>query len=66
MKAKQSTCRKCKQNVFEASLRGAYLARMNETGVAGIWECRPTCEGNPLASKDDALLLAIGHKREAV
>lgn len=24
-------------------LKGAYLARVNETGVPGIWECRPSC-----------------------
>lgn len=34
-------CRKCRANAFEC---GGYLARVNEKGVPGVWECRPSCE----------------------
>jgi len=52
-------CRKCGQSVHEASLRGAYLKRVNEKGVPSINECRPNCDANPFAGQDDALLGAI-------
>lgn len=25
---------------------GGYLTRVNEKGVLGIWECRPTCDAD--------------------
>ena len=59
MKIKEVVCRKCKQTIFDASLRGAYLARMNGKGVSGIFECRPSCEDNPAAGPDDALLQSL-------
>ena len=33
-------CRLCGKGVLEI---GGYLGRVNETGVDGIWECRPMC-----------------------
>ena len=33
-------CRKCGANQFTC---GGYLQRVNDTGVDGIWECRPSC-----------------------
>jgi hypothetical protein len=33
-------CHKCGKGVQEI---GGYLKRVNETGVAGIWECSPSC-----------------------
>ena len=59
MKATDLVCRKCNDNMFDASLRGAYLGRVNEKGVPGIFECKPSCEPNPIAGSDDALLSAI-------
>ena len=52
-------CRLCGNDPIEASLRGAYLKRVNEKGVASINECRPNCDANPLAGQDDALLGAV-------
>lgn len=34
-------CQLCGRGLY--GLKGAYLARVNETGVPGIWECRPSC-----------------------
>lgn len=34
-------CRLCGKEIHELS--GAYLTRVNELGVTGIWECRPVC-----------------------
>jgi ribosomal protein L37AE/L43A len=34
-------CRKCNKGADEI---GGYLQRVNETGVSGIWECRPSCD----------------------
>jgi hypothetical protein len=47
-------CRLCGKNVFEC---GGWLERVNETGVDGIWECRPDC--NTTICEDDAVLGAI-------
>lgn len=33
-------CRNCSRNAREI---GGYLHRVNELGIAGIWECRPNC-----------------------
>lgn len=47
-------CRKC--GVPAHQCRG-YLQRVNEKGVPGVWECRPTC-GADLPS-DVRLALAV-------
>ena len=63
MKANKMKCRLCGQDMFEASERGAFLKRVNETGIDGIWECSPSCDrkhGNP----DDALLAALEDNHE--
>jgi hypothetical protein len=36
-------CHKCGKGAREI---GCYLQRVNETGVKGIWECRPFCGAN--------------------
>ena len=36
-----TVCRKCGKAAFEI---GGYLHRVNEEGVPGIWECRPSCD----------------------
>lgn len=47
-------CRKCGKTMQECK---GYLERMNEKGVPGIWECRPSCDADlPL---DMRVLLAI-------
>lgn len=48
-------CRLCGKEVHE--LHGAYLIRVNEKGIPGIWECRPAC-GSTL-SQGELLLRAI-------
>ena len=35
-----TVCRKCGKGAQEI---GGYLTRVNEKGVIGIWECRPSC-----------------------
>jgi hypothetical protein len=47
-------CRKCNKGVHEI---GGYLHRVNEKGVAGIWECRPSCDA--LMPNHEAVLAAI-------
>ncbi len=47
-------CRKCGKVAQEI---GGYLHRVNEKGVAGIWECRPTCDAD--LPFETSLLLAI-------
>ena len=47
-------CRLCGKTVLEI---GGYLHRVNETGVTGIWECRPSCSAQ--MTDDDRLLAAI-------
>ena len=51
-------CRKCKSSTDEASDRGAYLSRVNQKGLPGIWECSPSCEST--GNQNDALRRAIG------
>lgn len=41
-------CRKCGKGI--ADIQG-WLERVNEKGVPGIWECRPTC-GSVLSNED--------------
>ena len=36
-------CRLCGKGAQEI---GGYLHRVNKTGEAGIWECRPTCDAD--------------------
>lgn len=36
-------CRLCGKSAQEI---GGYLTRVNEKGVTGIWECRPTCDAD--------------------
>lgn len=48
-------CRLCGKSISE--LRGAYLTRVNEKGVPGIWECRPTCEAD--LPQEALLVMAI-------
>jgi hypothetical protein len=47
-------CRLCGKTPHE--IKG-WLTRVNEKGVPGIWECRPSCDAQ--LSQDDALLGAI-------
>lgn len=51
---KRMCCRKCGKGVHEV---GGYLERVNEKGVPGIWECRPSCEAK--LSNEDAIMAAI-------
>lgn len=48
-------CRLCCKTIHE--LMGAYLIRINEKGMPGVWECRPMC-GSDLP-QDTLLLMAI-------
>lgn len=38
-------CRVCGRDAIETG-GGGWLKRVNETGVPGIWECRPSCEAD--------------------
>lgn len=47
-------CRKCEKYAPEI---GGYLERVNEKGIPGVWECRPTCDSDlPFETR---LLLAV-------
>lgn len=48
-------CRLCGK--LGSELQGAYLTRVNEKGVPGIWECRPVC-GSSLP-QETLLMMAI-------
>lgn len=48
-------CRLCGKGLDD--LRGAYLTRVNEKGVPGIWECRPMCEAD--LPQETLLIMAI-------
>jgi len=52
-------CRKCGDWANPAAERGAYLKRVNEFGVKGIWECSPTCGENMNQRPGDPLLMAL-------
>lgn len=54
-------CRLCEKGIGE--LRGAYLTRVNEKGVPGIWECRPTCESD--LPQETLLMMAIESDKES-
>lgn len=47
-------CRLCGRTALEI---GGYLHRVNEKGVKGIWECRPSCDAK--LSNSEAILAAI-------
>ena len=47
-------CSLCGKDSFET---GGWLERVNEKGVMGKWECRPSCEAE--LSNDNRLLGAI-------
>lgn len=49
-----AVCRRCGKDAN--NIRG-WLLRVNETGVAGIWECRPSCDA--VLSLDERLIGAI-------
>ena len=64
---KQSqVCRKCGDDAFDASNRGAYLRRVNEFGVDGIWECAPGCHFKFSDDPDAALLGALEDNQKLV
>lgn len=50
----ESACRLCGKGLFEI---GGYLQRVNEKGVPGIWECRPSCDAQQ--TQEENLLQAI-------
>lgn len=52
-------CRLCGKGVTE--IRG-YLKRMNELGVEGIWECRPSCDAE--LSDEERVVAAIEDGQE--
>lgn len=52
-------CRLCGKNAHE--IKG-FLHRVNEKGVPGIWECRPSCEAQ--LGNDERLLAALEHPKE--
>lgn len=45
-------------NYRKCGQRGQVLTRVNEKGVAGIWECSPICD-IPFVSNEAALIYAI-------
>jgi len=47
-------CQLCGKSIQEI---GGYLHRVNEKGVPGIWECRPSC--NVKLTQEENLLLAL-------
>lgn len=53
-KVRDLKCRKCGKSAPE--IRG-WLERVNERGVPGIWECRPSCDAKP--TNEEAILGAI-------
>lgn len=53
-KCSDMKCRRCGRAAHEI---GGYLARVNEKGLPGIWECRPNCAAD--LPQDVALMLAI-------
>ena len=55
-----TTCRLCGKAAYEI---GGYLTRVNEKGVPGIWECRPTCDADlPFETN---LILALEDEEKA-
>lgn len=54
------TCRLCNKGIND--IKGAYLTRVNEKGVPGIWECRPNC--GAVLTQETLLLIAINTSNE--
>jgi len=51
-------CRKCSADAWDASQRGAYLARVNPKGeIPMIVECAPSCKST--GDENEAILRAI-------
>lgn len=52
------TCRLCNKDALHID---GFLARVNEKGVAGIWECRPSCDVGFYTNItfEDKLMMAI-------
>lgn len=46
-------CQKCGATIWD----GVYLERVNEKGIAGIYECRPACGAD--LPQDTLLVMAI-------
>lgn len=55
-------CRKCGKGI--ADIKG-WLERVNEKGVPGIWECRPTC-GSVLSNEDRIMGAIEGSNADAM
>lgn len=55
-------CRLCGKHISE--IKGAFLTRVNETGIPGVWECRPMC-GADLPQETAFLLAVLGDDKEA-
>lgn len=51
---KEIRCRLCEKTCHEIH---GYLTRVNEKGVDGIWECRPSCDSR--LNTTEAVLAAI-------
>lgn len=56
-------CNKCGCTVHEAAERGAFFSRVNEKGVAGIFECNPSCTSKT-GDQETALLAALGENEK--
>jgi len=54
-------CRLCGKGALEIQ---GYLKRMNETGIEGIWECRPSCDAE--LSADERVVAAIEDDTEEI
>jgi len=56
-------CSLCGKTVHEIS---GYLHRVNEKGIEGIWECRPSCasDSSQQTDKDKVLLDAMEGKKQ--
>jgi hypothetical protein len=54
-------CQLCGKSAQEI---GGYLARVNEKGIPGIWECRPDC--NTAMEPDDRVMAAINGENAEV
>lgn len=56
-----SVCRFCGKCAMQIN---GYLERINEKGVAGIWECRPSCQAD--LPQDTKLIMAIEGSDQAI
>lgn len=57
-------CQKCGTK-FSKLKKGKYFERVNEKGVKGIWECRPSCIEH-FDTQEAAILSTIkGKKKDA-